>query len=200
MRYDPRIHIVNSWTVPELSEALAGFEGKWWLSGGMAIEWRVGRVLRTHADLDISVLADGLRPLLGALAGKGDAWTAEDGELDRLPQDCDLSGLRNVWISAPGSTTFVLHINIESGDRRRWIYMRCPQVHLEWAEAITTVKGVPTGSMAAQLVAKAHEPRPIDQVDFQAGWPMLTDPQRSWLITAIQLAHPDSPWIDDSCR
>ena len=200
MRYDPRVHVVNPWTVPELNEALASFTGKWWLAGGMAIEWRVGRVLRAHADLDISVLADGLAPSLHALDGKVDAWTADNGGLSRLPQDCDVAGLRYVWLSVPATTNFVLQINIESGDQNRWTYLPFPQIHLAWGEAITPVKGVPTGSMAAQLLWKARNPRPADDIDFQAGFPTLTSTQSSWLRTAIRLAHPDSPWVDESRR
>ncbi|SLF57819.1 Uncharacterised protein [Mycobacteroides abscessus subsp. bolletii] len=195
MRYDPRIHRWYPWTISELDHALADYRGWWWLSGGLAIEHHLGRTIRPHNDLDISVLSDGLRPLLNTLNDNAfQVWEAADGHLKQLDVH-DWPKSRNIWLSVDAGARFVLQINIEDGDEHHWIYPRFPLIHLAWRDAVTVVDGIPTGSVATQLLWKAREPRSIDDIDFETSWPSLTAKQRNWLRASIHRAHPHSPWI-----
>jgi hypothetical protein len=195
MKYDPATHPWTPWTVAELREVMAGHSGLWWLSGGMAVEHRVGRVVRSHGDIDVSVLRDGLPPLLDALGNRTEAWAAVDGHLARLAPGLDVTASRNVWLAAAGTTRFVLQVNVEDGDERAWTYARRPEIVLPWPDAVTEVDGVPTGSMATQLLWKSRDPRAVDDTDFDTGWPLLTGRDEDWLRGAVRWAHPDSPWI-----
>jgi hypothetical protein len=197
MRYDPSIHRWNPWTLAELRRELAGRRGRWWLSGGMAIEHHLGRSIRAHGDLDISTCRNDLHPLLNALDDIDvQPWAAVDGHLRRFAVNSIEPVPRNIWVGNETGTNFILQINIEDGDEHEWIYARFPQIRLAWSEAISVVDGIPTGAIVTQLLWKAYAPRTIDDIDLCASWPTLPAVQRYWLQSAIQLAHPHSPWTD----
>ena len=48
-----------------------------------------------------------------------------------------------------------------------------------------------------QLLHKAPGLRPKDQADFDACAPLLDDQSRAWLRSALALAHPGHPWLDE---
>jgi len=47
-----------------------------------------------------------------------------------------------------------------------------------------------------QLLHKAPGHRPKDQRDFETCLPVLDAAARTWLISALEIAHPEHPWID----
>jgi hypothetical protein len=48
-----------------------------------------------------------------------------------------------------------------------------------------------------QLLHKAPGLRPKDQEDFKTSLPLLDNAARTWLLSALELAHPDHPWLNE---
>jgi hypothetical protein len=55
--------------------------------------------------------------------------------------------------------------------------------------------GIPYLAPELQLLMKAKGRRPKDETDFDVVVPALDDEQWAWLRTAIERAHPGSPWL-----
>ena len=172
-----------------------GCEAEWWVSGGMAVELVVGRTLRSHGDVDISVTGPDLVEVLAHLSDLT-AWAAVGGHLVRLREYDAATPVHNIWLGDRAGREFVLQVNVESRSGDLWVYRRCPSVTLPWDALVQVVDGLPTGSLAAQLLWKAKAPEPKDHVDLRAALPVLDGHGRAWLGSAVAEAHPESPWRD----
>ena len=61
---------LGPWEPLDLSAAVAiftAFPGRWWISGGYALELHLSRTWRSHHDLDIGVLRASIPALAGVL-------------------------------------------------------------------------------------------------------------------------------------
>jgi hypothetical protein len=199
MRYEPRWHRWTSLTVAEVSELFTGCEIRWWLSGGWAIDHSIGAVSREHDDIDISTLRAGLPALIERLPAGMQSFAAMDGQLLPLKGQADLvAGMHNIWVRNDKLGRFVLQINVESGDAEAWRYRRDPRIFLPWDTAVRSIQCTPTATPATQLLWKAKRPRPRDEHDLDIVHTMLRPAERRWLRESIRMAHPESPWLDDS--
>lgn len=136
MKYDPAVDVWAPLSVAAVGALFAAAAERWWLSGGLAIEHRLGRPVRAHGDVDVSVL-------------RSEAWR----------------------------------------------YWRFPRVTLPWERAVSFVDPLPTGSLATQLLFKSRRQQAKDNQDLAAAWPFVPEADREWLVKAVRLAHPDSPWL-----
>ena len=81
-------------------------------------------------------------------------------------------------------------------DGNEWIYRRDPRARLPLARVVRRRDdGLPYVDPAVQLLWKAKDPRPQDELDFATVTPLLSRDERRWLAGAIGLAHPESPWV-----
>ena len=188
------------WPVHRLTDHLPS--SGWWLSGGWAIAHTLGRPVRRHGDIDVSVLPNALVPTLTTLTIDQPyvAWEARRGHLTTLPTQTHelterVDRLRSIWIQDPTTKAFVLQINIESGAPDSWVYRRDYRITTSWTSAIRDVRGVPTGSIATQLLWKSKSPRPFDDIDLAVALRGMGVETVSWLTDAVRLAHPTSPWV-----
>jgi hypothetical protein len=193
VRYDPRRHRWAAFTVAEVRALFPGRRG-WWLSGGWAIDHRLGATSRAHGDIDISTLRPALPALLAGLPAGLRPFAARNGHLLPLAEHLDDPELHNIWVHDRGRDRFVLQINLEDGDDTVWRYRRDPRITLPWSRAVDLVRTVPTGTPATQLLWKSPAPRPCDQHDLDFSRDLLRPGDRSWLCAAIRRAHPQSPW------
>ena len=58
----------------------------------------------------------------------------------------------------------------------------------------TARDGTPFLVPEIQLYYKAKAPQPKDEIDFTAMWPVLTRPQRRWLLDAVNTTYGNHPW------
>lgn len=195
MRHDPARDLWSPLSVQALASLLQGCSARWWLSGGWAIDHWVGRVSRSHGDIDISTLRPALPTLLGSLPGHLEPFAATDGHLFPLASRLNDPDLHNIWLRDKRHGRWVLQLNIEAGDQAAWRYRRDPRIGLPWGLAVRDVGAIPTGSPAAQLLWKSPQPRPQDDADLALALGTLSGAERHWLAEAIHTAHPSSPWV-----
>jgi hypothetical protein len=182
----------SPWPLDRLAQVLP--QQGWWLSGGCAIEHVVGRRIRPHGDIDVSVIRESCESVLASLVPNV-AWAAVDGQLLPLDSWSGPGDAHNIWVQDPISLDFIVQVNVEATDGKRWAYRREPAITLPWPEAVQHVRGVPTGSLCTQLLWKSKSPRERDDLDFAVSLERLTPEQHDWLWGAITLAHPTSPWL-----
>lgn len=185
-------------TVPELAGLMAGYPGRWWVAGGHAIEAFTGQ-RRPHGDLDPSIPRADLPLLRAHLAGALDLWAANQetltillpGDPHTLDAECE-----NIWARPSGADPWQLDLILMSGNPTHWVFKRDDRIALPWS-AITWLKdGAPYLRPEIQLLHKARGLRPKDQADFDATEPLLDQTQRTWLGSALALAHPGHPWLE----
>jgi hypothetical protein len=198
VKYDPERDVWAPMSITEVSALLGGCTGRWWLSGGWAIDCWLGTVTRTHGDIDISTIRDDLPEVIGALPDRLAPFAAMDGHLFPLSARAADPGLHNIWVQHVTSGRWALQINIEDGDATSWRYRRYPQISTTWDFAVRVLNGVPTGSPATQLLWKSQAPRPQDDADLASAIGKLPERERRWLAHAIRSAHPSSPWVADA--
>jgi hypothetical protein len=178
-----------------VAELLSAAPVRWWLSGGAALDRRLGRRIRPRPNIDVSVIAGDLAALVGSLPDGVSAWYApEDGEavpFADAPEDADL---QPVLIRDDAEEAWVLQVNVEDGAPRAWVYKRDPRLTLPWDRAVLDIDGIPTGAPEVQLIWKALRPRPEDTIDKDAVLPSLSDEAVVFYETALLRVHPHSTW------
>lgn len=178
-----------------VAELLADVPGRWWLSGGVALDQWLGRTIRERPNTDVSTTPADLGAVIEALPAGYSAWApGDDGAV--IPwADADLeTDLQPVRIRDDRTGAWVLQVNVEDGTERAWLYRRDPRLQLPWDRAVLEIDGIPTGAPEVQLLWKALRPRPEDDVDKDAVLPGLPAEAQAWFERAILSIHPHSTW------
>lgn len=181
-------------SLEETVEAVAALPGRWWITGGRALELFVGRSWRDHDDADVAVCRRDL-PLLRehlvgwdlhvAASGVLRPWNGEALEVERHEN--------NLWCRRTPEGPWVLDVTISQGDESAWIYRPDPALRVPWTEAVLEAAGVPYLAPELQLLFKSRAPRPKDDLDAQETIPELGIDARRRLATRLAPAH---PWHD----
>ncbi len=181
----------------ELVDLLAGVQTPWWLAGGVALDLFVGHPTRHHHDLDVEIPRAGLDALIGHLRG-WDPHTAHNAALRRLHNAAEQPQEANgVWWRREPTTPWCLDLKLAHVVAGEWLYRRCPAIRRPLASLWwTSPGGLPVIAPEVQLLFKARIDRTTDTDDASAVVPLLDIQARRWLIDAIRLAHPESPWLD----
>lgn len=180
----------------ELAEIFSPAAFPWWVAGGTAVDLFLGRVTRSHDDLDVEVLrTDQMK--LQRLLGAWDMHVAQGGRLrpwqshDYLPD-----GDGSIWCRQSSGSPWVLQVLFGESDGDDWLFRRNPQVRMPLAMlGRRTPGGVPYLTPAVQVLFKARDTRPKDQADFEAVLPHLDQVDRTWLISALTATDPRHPWL-----
>jgi len=86
---------------------------------------------------------------------------------------------------------------IGESDGDEWVYRRDPRIRLPLVRiGRQSDSGLPYLAPEVQLLFKAKQQRAKDEADFARVEPLLDANSRSWLRGALQLTHPDHPWIE----
>jgi hypothetical protein len=169
----------------DVAEMLEGFDRPWWIAGGWALDLRLGRRLREHADVDVMILRRDQAELFRFL----DRWdlcyaTAHqtlqpwNGEPLELP-------IHVVWARRPGSDSWTCEFLLDEADGDTWRYRRNRTVELPLARLGDRV-------LAPEVVMlyKAKDPGPKEHADFVRVVGALDADARSWLRAALPQGHP----------
>jgi hypothetical protein len=79
---------------------------------------------------------------------------------------------------------------------RSWVFRRNPAISRPLASmGERTADGTPYLACDVQLLWKAKDHRPKDDLDFDAALPLLTEEQRRWLGASVAATHPGHPWL-----
>lgn len=184
-----------------LLEPVEGLAVPWCVAGGWAIDLWLGRVTRSHHDVDLLVaradqpvvhehFADRtvvkVIPHPDGLVGEGTLLPWDGEQLD-LP-------IHQIFADAPdGDRIEVLFGEIRDGV---WAYWRNPEVELPLDQLIVTgATGIRALAPEVVLLFKAPLQRPWDEEDLGVVLPHLSSDRRTWLVDAVERSHPGNPWI-----
>ncbi|MGW1894158.1 nucleotidyltransferase domain-containing protein [Streptomyces sp. NPDC002004] len=189
------------WDPASLSEVVARFSGLescWWVAGGFAIELAVGQRIRSHGDIDVLLLRRDQREAQQVLAGW--QWWAADPPGSLRPWAWgEVLPLRvhDIWCRPGPDDPWRIQVMLDESRGQEWVSRRDPRVCRPISTlGMTSADGVPYLAPDVQLYYKAKTPRLKDEEDFEAVLPVLTDPQRRWLVEAISKTYGPHPWIE----
>jgi hypothetical protein len=181
----------------ETSRLMQGFPAPWCVAGGWALDLFLGRVTRTHGDLELAVLRDDHAALRQHFVG----WTFEkvvDGRRVAWPASERLAlPVHEIHGHSTGESRRAIEFLLNERDGDDWVYRRDARVRLPMNRWILLAPGgVPVLCPAIVLLFKAKAPRPKDEVDFRSACDALGRERRKWLGDALGLCHPNHPWLE----
>ena len=173
---------------------------RWWVSGGRALDFHLGRSWRVHTDTDIGILrADATRlpdvlpgwDIYLAAAGQLACWNGESLDIDHSQN--------NLWCRPSPRAPWSLDVTVGDGDDRHWTYRRDPTIRVPWHDAVLgSPRGVPYLAPELQLLFKSTNSREKDDIDASVVIPLLDAGRRSWLAAHLPASHPWQTTIADS--
>lgn len=185
-------HVWAPLPLADVCDLLASFTGRWWISGGLALELFVGRSWRDHDDTDVGILRDDA-PRVRAVLGDWDIHVASQGTLrpwngEPLRRD---HAENNLWCRRHVETPWALDLTLNDGDDDAWISRRDATWRVPWSEAILlAAPGTPYLSPDVQLTFKSKNPRPKDDLDARTVIPELTTSMKDVLRHRLPSGHP----------
>jgi hypothetical protein len=197
--HDEVVRLYGPWrhrTPGDAVELFNGYSGLWWIAGGWAIEAFTG-IPRPHGDLDPSIPRSDVA-LLQHLISRLDVWAADKGALRPLVGEVDEplpSTCANLWVRASGADPWEYDIILMDATISTWTYKRDPRVSRPTEDILWNRDGINYLRPEIQLLHKAPGFRAKDQADFESCLPLLDHSHRRWLRSALEVAHPDHPWL-----
>jgi hypothetical protein len=183
------------WEPLDVTEVVQLFDdssGRWWFSGGHALELHLGRSWRCHDDIDVGVLR-GDAPGLTTLLEGWDIEIAAAGVLSPWSGSVPLAqkSQNNLWCRKTTDRPWCLDVTVNDGDQESWIFRRDPSIRVPWEEAILRTEfGVPYLAPDLQLLYKSTDIRPKDALDPREVIPSLTPDQRDRIHVLLREDHP----------
>lgn len=180
--------------VAAVDRIMQGFRPKWCIAGGWAVDASLGRVTRSHSDVEVAVFRDDQHRLFEHLEGRTVQYVVHDnpGAPGTLaPWQNERLDLPVHEIHARSPDGFALEVLLNERTSTDWVFRRDQRITLPLRKAILKSDwGIPNLTPEIVLLYKAKDPRDRDQLDFQALLPHLTAKQSYWLREAISLCHP----------
>jgi hypothetical protein len=168
----------------------------WWIAGGWAIDLWLGRQTRRHVDLDVAALRVDQARIWERLDG-WDLHLAHEGRLRRLPRNPSVEPpFHAVWCRPAHAGDWAFELLLNDSDGERWLFRRDHRV-VRPLRSIgeTSREGTPFLAPEIVLLFKAKNRRGPDEQDFSAALPTLGTERREWLCRALDVVHPDHPWL-----
>jgi hypothetical protein len=101
--------------------------------------------------------------------------------------------LQQPWEPSGDELQFFLN-DVEEGV---WVCRRDPGVTRPLSEVWSrSASGLPVVAPEIQLLYKAKHHLEKDEHDFRTALPRLSAEQREWLRRALEIVHPEDPWLD----
>jgi hypothetical protein len=191
----PGLDAWRPWSPHEVSEVLRGLDVPWCIVGGWAIELALGVPHRAHDDIEIAISRRDFPAIRDHLA-EFHFYAVGDGEVRALaigavtPEDKHQN-----WVLDPRENVWRMDVMLEPGDAELWVFRRDHRISAPRARMIATRAGIPYLRPEAALLFKAKAAREKDETDLGACLPHLGPSAREWLVGALEVVHPDHPWI-----
>lgn len=187
----------QGFTVVEAANALAAYQGPWWVCGGRALEAFTG-VRRHHADIDVGFFTSDLDRLRAALADEFDVWSVGSMTLRPLTDEHPTlhEGSEQVWVRDHAWAPWRMDLLATPDDVGRWVNKRDASIVLDLDDA-TWRDDVGTRYLVPELVLlmKARHARAKDEIDLANTLPRLEQRQRARLHAWLEQVHPGHAWL-----
>ncbi|MBW9086391.1 amino acid transporter [Rhizobium wenxiniae] len=186
----------SAWNPYELAARLKDLSLPWCVVGGWALDLWHGHQLRDHEDIEFTILRDDFAAFRACLADMR-FYSVQDGQIEYLaPDEQPEPDVFQIWCEEIASRTWRADMMIEPGTLDRWVYKREPSISAPRKEMVArTADGIPYLKPAAVLLFKAKYLRPKDEADFEHALPKLTQEDRAWLRSLLEILHPGHVWI-----
>jgi Aminoglycoside-2''-adenylyltransferase len=190
------------WSPQDVARFFAPLSVPWWIAGGWAIDLFLGRQTREHEDIDVQILRRD-QQAVRALFGSWDMQAALPPPRDeswpfrpwRLDEELD-ADTHDVWCRPTPTQPWALQLMLADAHDDSWRFRRAPTIERPVATiGCVTGEGIPYLAPEIQLLYKAKNLRPKDEVDFALALPALDQERRRWLRDALAEAHPHHAWL-----
>lgn len=173
------------------------FTRPWFIAGGWAIDLYLGRMTRTHADIEIAILRRDQVALHAyfhdwlwqkASAGQFVPWLRA--ERLELP-------VHELYCFNARAEPQQLEILLNEAHGSEWVYRRDTSISRPLAQCYLTT-GADINFLTPEIVLlyKSKQPRAKDEQDFAAVAPRLEPERRQWLRGAIATCAPAHRWLN----
>ena len=176
---------------------MRGYDGRWWIAGGWAIDAFV-RSSRYHGDLDLGVPREDLRGFVAFMTTDLDVWAAAHGTLTPLQASERLElpdGCNNLWLRRSGADPWEYDVLLEQVQGDTWTFKRDERITRPLAHCLWSRDEITFLRPEVQLLLKAKDARPKDDLDLDRCVPRLGRDAQRWLLDSLRVAHPAHRWI-----
>ena len=187
-------------TVPlSVGQLMAEFDRPLGVCGGWAIDLFLGRLTRSHSDIEIAVLRQdqiALRSYLGQPGWTFEKVSIESGLVPWAEDEFLELPVHEIWCRNPVSNPQVLEVLLNEFDGDSFLFRRDRSITLGFDGAfIQSDLGVPVLAPHIVLLYKSKGVRKRDTADFRNALPSLDSVSRSWLKAAIAKTSPRHRWL-----
>jgi len=190
------------WHPGEVATFFSSLKAPWWIAGGWALDLFIGVQTRDHDDIDIQILRRDQQEFRALLH----EWDVQAANPVRNPGDWPFlewkpdtlldSIVHDVWCRPQKTDPWALQFMIADTEADRCLCRRDARISRPLATiGQKTDDGIPYLAPEIQLLYKAKNLRPKDEMDFSKTLPYLSVESRQWLAQALTLIHPDHPWL-----
>ncbi|HLO14509.1 MAG TPA: hypothetical protein VK206_06760 [Anaerolineales bacterium] len=179
-------------SVPEIKQLFAEAPFAWGLAGGYAIEEFLGKSIREHGDIDIVVFRDNQIQLQRWL-GNWQLYAADPPGTLRpwLTEEYLPFGIHDIWCHKMGADSWQMQVMLAEVEGDEWFSRRNSRVRGKRDELFTNYSDMPCIKVEVQLLFKARNIRPKDNLDFQVCLPLMSEYARQWLFDQLNLSFPE---------
>ena len=189
----------NVWqplSVSEVVQLFAHAPFAWALGGGYAIEQFLGTAIRAHDDIDVVVYRDEHFLLQHWMAGWQLSASDPPGTLRTWLADEFLPiGIHDLWGHERDAQAWHLQIMLAEAEADQWFSRRDCRIRGQRNDLFVAYDGIPCVRFEVQLLYKARNLRPKDELDFRACLPLLDPEAKQWLADHVRLIHPEASWL-----
>jgi hypothetical protein len=182
--------------IDDVVDRFAEHDVDWWIAGGVAIDLFLGWESRPHDDLDLEMFRSDREVLFDVFEG-WELFTVSEGMftlwLRGGPIDSTVFG---IWGRPSPDSPWAVEVMLADGDEHEWRFRRDPTISLP-RERLTrmTQTGIVYCTPEVQLLYKAKQNRPKDDIDFTRCLHLMTHDQKVWLRDAVARVEPLHPWV-----
>jgi hypothetical protein len=182
--------------VEKVGALLRDFGREWYVCGGWALDLFLGRVTRTHKDVDVAIARRDQSQVQDYLLRRG--WKLEkavDGKLSPWREGEELRlPLHAVWCRKEGHAPDFFELLLNEFDGELFRFRRDATVTLPRARmSFESPEGLPVLAPEVVLLYKSNGAEE-DAADFRNAAPALSAEARAWLKGALDKVSPGHPW------
>ena len=179
-----------------IASLMKPFSGPWAVAGGWSLDLYMGRVTRSHADIEVAIFRHDQQLLHQCFLGWDFSKVSSGKRIPWRPNDTLRLPIHELHGQSRENPSLKMEflLNERMGDD--WVFRRRQMIRLPLSRAIcATSVGVPVLNPAIVLLYKSKSPRPKDEADFYSALPSLSPHDHEWLHHALEACHPRHEWL-----